>query len=360
MPSFDALLNTQLLDNTLTRWGVALTAMTLVAGLLFLGRRLVRRRYALMKATEARELLELPFRVAERTTVPFVVVASIASGATLLHLADGARQVLSTLLVIALWWQAGVWASVAFLSWLERRRERTIAENRAAAGSISVISFIGRTLIWAMVLLLTLDNLGIDITALLAGLGIGGIAVALAVQNVLGDLLASLSIALDKPFVVGDFLIVGEFLGNVEYIGIKSTRLRSLTGEQIVMSNADLLSSRVRNYGRMVERRVVFHLGVTYETPRAKLQRIPELIRAIVEAQPAVRFDRSHFAKYGDFSLDFETVYYVQSANYNQYMDLQQAINFAIHAGFEREGIEFAYPTQKLWLARAEVAAASA
>ena len=134
--------------------------------------------------------------------------------------------------------------------------------------------------------------LGVDITALVAGLGIGGIAVALALQNILGDLFASLSITLDRPFVVGDFLIVGDFLGTVEYIGIKSTRLRSLSGEQIIMANADLLGSRVRNYGRMAERRVVFTINVTYETTAEVLERIPALIREIVAAQPGTRFDR--------------------------------------------------------------------
>jgi small-conductance mechanosensitive channel len=219
-------------------------------------------------------------------------------------------------------------------------------------GTLSIIGVVVRAVIWAVVLLLTLDNLGVDITALVAGLGIGGIAVALAVQNVLGDLLASLSIALDKPFVVGDFLIVGEFMGSVEYIGIKSTRLRSLSGEQIVMSNADLLGSRVRNYGRMQERRVVFAVGVTYETPREMVEAIPGMIREIVQAQDNIRFDRCHFAKFGPASLDYEAVYYVLSADYNQYMDTQQRINLRIFEAFALRGIEFAYPTQKIWLAQ--------
>jgi small-conductance mechanosensitive channel len=221
-------------------------------------------------------------------------------------------------------------------------------------GSLAVIGFVVRVLIWALVALLTLDNLGIDVTALVAGLGIGGIAVALAVQNILGDLFASLSITFDKPFVVGDFLIVDDFLGSVEYIGIKSTRLRSLSGEQIVLSNADLLKSRIRNYGRMVERRVLFATSVTYETPVEKLERVAPLIREIVQAQPDTRFDRSHFAKHGPSSLDFETVYYVLSADYNRYMDIQQAINLRLHREFARIGIEFAYPVQRIFVAGAE------
>jgi small-conductance mechanosensitive channel len=159
-----------------------------------------------------------------------------------------------------------------------------------------------------------------------------------------------LSITLDKPFVVGDFLVLGDFMGTVEHIGIKSVRLRSLSGEQIVIANADLLGSRVRNYGRMVERRVVLTIGVTYETPRASLEKIPDLIRQAVEQQSDTRFDRSHFAKFADFALEFETVYYVLSPDFNRHMDIQQRILFSIHEAFERESIEFAYPTRKLWV----------
>ena len=159
---------------------------------------------------------------------------------------------------------------------------------------------------------------------------------------------------LDKPFVVGDFLIIGDFQGAVEKVGIKTTRLRSLWGEQLVFSNNDLLSSRIRNYGRMNERRVAFSLGVTYQTPADKLAKIPEMIRRAVDAQADTRFDRAHFQKYGDFALIFEIVYYVLSADYNQYMDIQQSINLKIYADFEANGIEFAYPTQTIYVNRME------
>jgi small-conductance mechanosensitive channel len=195
-----------------------------------------------------------------------------------------------------------------------------------------------------------LDNMGFNITALVAGMGVGGIAVALAVQTILGDLFASLSIVLDKPFVVGDFLIIGDLLGSVEYVGLKTTRLRSLSGEQLIFSNSDLLTSRIRNYGRMFERRVVFNIGVTYQTPRDKLIKIPEIIRTAVETQDKTRFDRSHFKEYGNFSLNYESVYYIQGSDYNMYMDIQQDINLYIHEQFENEGIEFAYPTQTLFI----------
>jgi small-conductance mechanosensitive channel len=170
---------------------------------------------------------------------------------------------------------------------------------------------------------------------------------------VLGDLFASLSIVLDRPFVIGDFIIVDDMVGTVEYVGLKTTRVQSLSGEQIVFANADLLNSRIRNFKRMYQRRIVFTLGVTYQTPRAQLEQIPSIIRAAVERQENARFDRSHFLSYGDFSLNFETVYHVLVPDYNVYMDIQQAINLEIHREFEAAGIEFAYPTQTLFMAKA-------
>jgi len=236
-------------------------------------------------------------------------------------------------------------------------KEDSLAIVRAVVGlssSLGIIGFVLRVLVWLLVILLALDNFGVDITALVAGLGVGGIAVALAVQNVLGDLFASLSITLDRPFVLGDFIVVDDFAGSVEHIGVKSTRLRSLHGEQIVMANADLLGSRIRNYGRMQERRVLFTLGVTYETPREALLQIPAIIRRCIETQAETRFDRSHFAHYGASSLDFETVYFVLSADFTKHMDIRQAVYFAIHEAFEAAAIKRAYPTQKLWLAPVE------
>jgi small-conductance mechanosensitive channel len=320
-------------------------------GVLLYARANVRRWFARMAATEQVEVLELPTQVLSRTTTPFVLVVALYAGAQWLDPPSRVARVLDGAITVAGFWQAGVWLSTLALTLLERKR-RESASDRALLGSLGILGFVARALIWSIVLLLALDNLGVDVTALIAGLGIGGIAVALAVQNVLGDLLASLSITLDKPFVVGDFVIVGDFMGSVEYIGIKSTRLRSLSGEQIVMSNADLLSSRLRNYGRMAERRVVFTLSVTYETPQERLEQLPGVIRRVVERESQARFDRSHFARYGAASLDFETVYYVRTPDYGTYMDVQQRINFALLREFRELGVEFAYPTQKLFLER--------
>jgi len=224
----------------------------------------------------------------------------------------------------------------------------------AAVTTMQGLGFLARLVLGSVVVLVGLDHFGVNITAMVAGLGVGGVAVALAVQNVLGDLFASLSIVLDKPFVVGDFIVVGEQRGTVERVGLKTTRVRSLSGEQLVFSNSDLLSSRIQNFKRMDERRVSFRIGVTYQTPRSALESIPGTIRQIIESIDRTRFDRAHFASYGDFALLFEIVYYVLDSDYNVYMDVQQTINLRIHEAFEKDGIEFAYPTQRLYVSRIE------
>jgi small-conductance mechanosensitive channel len=348
MIDFDELLKLPIFTNSITAWLVA-GAIAAAAFLIMVSlRAFVRRYHKKAVATAATELFEIPAGVLGRTTIVFFLVVALYLALQSLTVGPATSRVAGSAITIALFWQAGVWAAAAVKVWLERKRRRSMETDRAAVSSLGIIGFIATVLVWALVLLLTLDNLGVNITTLVAGLGIGGIAVALAVQNVLGDLFASLSIALDKPFVVGDFLIIDDFMGSVEYVGIKSTRLRSLSGEQIIMSNSDLLASRVRNYGRMHERRVVFATNVTYETSMELLERVPAIIRNAVQAQKDTRFDRSHFQKHGSASLDFETVYFVLSADFNKYMDIQQAINLQIHREFAEAGIEFAYPTQRL------------
>lgn len=348
MPEFANIARLPVFSNSLLDWSLALLIAAFVLLVLLTIRRAVRGYHKRMLATTETELLEIPMQVLSRTTLLLMFVVALFIGAQWLTTGPTTQRVLNSAVTIALFWQAGIWMMAASSIWLDRKRQRSLTTDRAAVGSLGIISFVVNVAIWAMVLLLTLDNLGIDITALIAGLGIGGIAVALAVQNVLGDLFASLSITLDRPFVVGDFLIVGDFLGSVEYIGIKSTRLRSLSGEQIIISNSDLLGSRVRNYGRMNERRVLFATRIPYETPLEQLEQIPGLIRQIIEAQGNTRFDRSHLATHAPGSIDYETVYYVLSADYNKYMDIQQSINLQLHRALEQRGIKFAYPTQRM------------
>lgn len=207
-----------------------------------------------------------------------------------------------------------------------------------------------RLLLWSVGGLLILSNLGIDITSLIAGLGIGGLAISLALQSILSDLFASFSIAVDKPFVIGDFIIVGDQMGTVKNIGIKSTRLTALGGEEVVISNAELTSARVHNYKKMQRRRVVFNVGVTYDTTPDKIKKVNEIVEAAIKSAEDVEFDRSHFFSFGDSALIFEVVYYMTTNDYALYMDAQQKINLSIHEKFSAEGIDMAFPTQTVYL----------
>ncbi len=248
--------------------------------------------------------------------------------------------------LVIVWLQLGLWATAAVRHLIDTRRGRELPGAEGAA-SLNILRFVGMLIVWIVALLMLLTNLGVKIGPLVAGLGIGGVAIALAVQNLLGDLFASLSIALDKPFRVGDYLVVGDEKGTVEQVGIKSTRLRSVTGEQIVMANGDLLKSRLRNYGVLPERRAELNLRIAYETPRALVGEIPAIIEAAVRAETSTRFERAHFARYGDYALLFEAVYFVRGSDLNVFMDAQQSINLRLLDEFARRGITLAYPTTR-------------
>ncbi|MCF7846743.1 MAG: mechanosensitive ion channel family protein [Candidatus Gracilibacteria bacterium] len=224
-------------------------------------------------------------------------------------------------------------------------RRSALGKNKT---SLQGIKLVANILLWAIGILLVLSNLGFDVSTLVASLGIGGIAIALAAQNILGDLFSSFTIYFDKPFEVGDFIVLGQDMGTVQKIGLKTTRILTLRGEELVVPNRELTGIRVQNFQRLQKRRVPFQIGVTYDTPSEKLEKIPELIRTIIQNTELAEFDRTHFKGFGDFSLNFEIVYYVLAAEYNIYMDTQQKINLAIVKAFEKEKIEFAFPTQTL------------
>ncbi|RMF21258.1 MAG: mechanosensitive ion channel family protein [Deltaproteobacteria bacterium] len=287
-------------------------------------------------------------------TRPWVLaVVAVVLGARSLVLPDAVAWVLRAALTVAIALQIALWGNCLLARWIAARQG---AAAGAGATGYAAVHFIARLLLWSLVALLALDNLGIDVTALVASLGVGGIAVALAVQNILGDIFCSLSIVFDRPFEVGDFIIVDDLMGTVEQIGIKTTRIRSLGGEQLVFSNSDLVGSRIRNYKRMWERRVVFSFGVTYQTPPEKLERLCDIVREIVGGIEDARLDRVHFARFGDSALVFEVVYYVRKPDYNVYMDVQQAINLSLMRRCREEGVEFAYPTQTLYVQQCEPA----
>ena len=336
--------------NPLYDWIAALAVgIALTLALYFVQRLLIRRLSAWAGRTATR-LDDYVVEIISGTRFLFLFIVSFYFGSQYLELPTKPARLIEHVAIMALLVQAALWGNRGIAMWLDEYMKRHRDTDAAAATTMSVLGFIARVVLWSILVLMILDNLGFNITTLVASLGIGGVAVALALQNILGDIFASLSIAMDKPFVLGDFLIVDEILGTVEYIGLKTTRLRSLGGEQIIFSNTDLLKSRIRNYKRMYERRVVFGFGVTYQTPLAKLEAIPPKVKEIVTAQQKTRFDRAHFKEYGDSSLNFEVVYFVQDPDYNLYMDIQQAINLAIFRYFEQERIEFAYPTRTLYL----------
>jgi len=338
--------------DTILPWLLAAAIATVVFLVLLMLRMLITAQLKRISERAKSDIWPVLQATVRRTKWLFLLIIALFAGLLAVEIPPNIRHVVQSVTVIALLLQLGLWLAMALHVSVDRYHQRKMVEDPSEVTTLSLLKFFGRIVIWSLVALLILDNIGVNITTLIAGLGVGGIAVALALQTVLGDLFASLSIVLDKPFEVGDFLIVGDLMGTVEYVGLKTTRLRSLSGEQLVFSNSDLLNSRIRNYGRMYERRVVFKIGVTYQTPREKLVKIPVIIREAVERQPKTRFDRSHFFEYGDFSLNFESVYYVLGPDYNEYMDIHQAINLYIHEQFEKEGIEFAYPTQTLYLNR--------
>jgi len=344
------ILDISIYSNTFLIWLYALLVSVVTYTVLRLLQKLGGRQISKMASRTVTVLDDAFADMLQHTKVLFLIIIALFTGSLLLTLPETVQNVTHVILIVALLIQSGIWLNSLIHFWINGYRERMLKQDPVSVTTMNALGFIGRLVLWSVIFLLILDNLGVDVTALVAGLGVGGIAVALAVQNILGDLFASLSIVLDKPFTIGDFLIINDYLGSVEHIGLKTTRLRSLSGEQLIFSNADMLGSRIRNYGRMFERRVAFNIGVVYQTPREQLKNIPVIIKQAIEEQDNTRFDRSHFKQYGDFALQFETVYYILGSDYNTYMDIQQAINLRIHEEFEKEKIEFAYPSQTLFL----------
>jgi small-conductance mechanosensitive channel len=343
--SWTQLLDTRFLDNDLGAWLravvtflVVLTLLPLVTG--YISAR--RRRLAPQGPPKVFFAIDLAALLVERTSHLFLWGVALWLGSRHLSFPPRLERWLTVALVLLFWMQVALWAMAAVRYGIDLRRRSGTGPATLLQGSMQVIVFAAGVIVWTVAVLLALDNLGVQVRPLLAGLGIGGIALALAVQAVLSDLLASLSIALDKPFGLGDFLGLDAFQGSVEHIGVKSTRLRSLDGEQIVVSNSDILKSRVRNYGRMRERRALFTLGVDYDTPIAQLAAIPRAVREIIEATPDTRFERCHLMKCGTGSLQFEVVYHLTEPEYNRYADAQHRINLRILERFHAMEVKFA------------------
>ena len=345
-------LETTYYGNSLSAWLTALAVLLGGFALLTIVKQLLLRRVSRFAAHTKTRLDDLALVLLERTRPYFLFFVALAGALVLLQLGTW-RTALRQLSVVVLLLQMAVWGNATITFWLERITAARREGEHADLGSVTTLNALGvlaRVVVWIVIFLLALQNFGVNITALITGLGIAGVAVALAVQNILGDVLASLSIVIDKPFVIGDYIVVDTFQGTVEDVGLRTTRLRSLSGEQIIFANAELLKARIRNYKRMRERRALFTVGLQYDTPADKVERVPQIIRELIESIPQTRLDRTHFQGFGDSSLNVETVYFVLVPEYNVFMDIQQQINLTLLRRFAAEGIEFAFPTRTVML----------
>jgi small-conductance mechanosensitive channel len=333
--------DTLILNNTVRDWAIAFSIIVASMVLLRFFQSIVIRKIKSISARTTTTIDDFIIHSIQSSGMPLLYVLALYIGLKYIKMPAKATQIvyIALLLVVTFFLLRIITSFIGFifkqaLAGKEKNRQR----EKQAKGILLIV----QTIFWVLGFLFLIDNLGYDITTLVAGLGIGGIAIALAAQTILGDLFSYLVIFFDKPFEIGDFIVIQDKMGTVEYIGIKTTRIRTLGGEQLVCSNTDLTNSRVHNFKRMEERRVVFTFGVVYHTPVAKLKVIPQLVRKIIEGIEYTRFDRAHFLAFGKSSLDFEVVYYVVTPDANLYMDIQQKINLEILALFEEEEIQFA------------------
>ena len=334
----DTTMNYTFLNNSLLDWTLAITIALLVTGALFVLKRALVRRLTMLASRTTTNIDDLAVTMIGSTRALALLVIGLYAGSTVLEMSGQMQLFLTRLAIATALIQAALWGDAGVRAWLNRYRASHDTDP-AKATSTAALGFIARIVLWAVVVLMILDNLGFNITTLVASLGIGGIAVALAVQNILGDLFASLSIAVDKPFEVGDYIAVADFSGTVEHVGLKTTRIRADSGEQVVIANAEMLKNTVRNYKRMRERRVQFSLRLNPGTPLDLAEQVPAALRAVVERQQQVRFDRAHLKTLDLNWIEFELVYFMLDPAYARFMDTQQAILIGARRVFDELGV---------------------
>lgn len=322
-----------------------LTAAAISAGVLILFWSLIAltRRKLRHAHTTGTDVDDFFLGVSRRTKLLLLILPAIFLGARALELPRELARLLRLGAILSLVVQSALWTTGVIDFWIHRYRRSRIETDPGAVMTVYVFRIAAVAAVWIVAVVVAIGNLGFDVSALIAGLGIGGVAVALAVQNILGDLFASLSIVIDKPFVIGDAISVDEHAGTVEHIGLKTTRLRAASGEQLIFSNGDLLKSRIRNFKRMTERRALLHIGLSHETPAEKLERVPSILRDIVEKQPQTRFDRAHLVNISTTGFDVELVFFVLSAEYGPFVEIRQAVILDLVRAFSAEGIELAW-----------------
>jgi small-conductance mechanosensitive channel len=344
--------NSTYFGNSPRAWLTSLVIATVIYLALILVKRVVVDRLGKLAEKTDTDFDDALVDVIRNTRAFFFVAIAIYSAMRGLYIHPRAIGPIEKFLELSFLFQIGLWAS-GLVSFLVKRslEKRDHASDRIGVAALNAIGISVKVIAWVLVVLVAIQTVfNKPVTGLIAGLGVGGIALALAVQNILGDLLAAVAIVFDRPFDVGDFIVVGDVKGSVEQIGLKTTRLRGLGGEQVILGNGELLKSRLHNYKRMYERRAVFSIDVTYDTPADVVERIPAMVRAAIEAESPVRFDRAHFASFGESALRIEAVYYVLAPEYNLYMDIQQRINLTLLRRFNEARIQFAFPTRTVEL----------
>ena len=345
------MLDQVVLGNSIKLWLISIAIVFITYFLLILLKRFIEWRVVKWAKKTVTQFDDFLVDLIANTKNIMLLIFAIFMASKTLEIKQEIQDIIDVFTLVVLLLQVGFWLSAVISYLIQRQVNKQIKSNASNATTLSALGTIAKGVVWALLAVMALDNVpGVEVSTLITGLGIGGIAIGLAVQNILGDLISSLSIVLDRPFVIGDFITVGDFFGTVEHIGIKSTRLRSLTGEQLVFSNSDLLDSRIRNYQRMNRRRIVFNFGVTYQTSHEMLVKIPDMLKEIIDPKDNVTFDRAHFKSYGDSTLDFEVVYWIESSNYAMFMDIQQDINLHVFDEFAKNEIDFAYPTQTIFI----------
>lgn len=348
-----SVLNASFFGNSISRYALVLVvfiALSIIARVVF---KHVIARFSSGTGASPMRVDDLLFLVLRTIRPSFYTYLSLYVSLKLLNLSVAAERILDVVLLALLMYQIAT-VSKIIIGFLVRKKMGGKGSEGQSRNAAHLLSILAQVVIWAFGALMILSNFGINVSSLIAGLGIGGIAIAFALQNILSDLFSSFALHFDKPFVVGDFIVIGDKMGVVQKIGIKTTRIRALQGEEIVVSNQELATATIQNFKHMKERRIVFDFGVTYETPHEKVRAIPDIVKGIVEGEKLARFDRAHFKKFGDSALAFEVVYYLLSPEYEDYMDTQQNLNFRIMEVFANEGIEFAYPTQMLYTKKVE------
>lgn len=338
--------------DTVTQWLVALATLLAVYLVLLVARRVLVRRLGALASRTSTQWDDVAVDVMAKTRSYFLFAIALYASTRTVVVPGAVERVLRAVYVVITLVQAAVWGT-ALITFAADRYNRGRSGDVGTRATIQAVAYGARFVLWVLLLVTGLQNFGINVTALVTGLGIGGIAIALALQNILGDLFAALAIVLDKPFAIGDSIQVDAISGTVEHVGLKTTRLRSLSGEQVIIGNNDLLKTRIRNFRRMQERRIAFQLDVAYDTPPDKLARIPEIVRTIVQQQALARFDRCHLLTLAESSLRLEAVYHVLDPDYGKYADVQHAINLELLRRFSAESIEFAFPTRTVYLQQA-------